>query len=201
MPANRMIFSFRTAIKFVGTFLLVPLLSACPKGDVGAPCNHGSVAPPESKLVTFPALSCNDLLCVYADEAKAPAGGCNTDMDCNAANTDGKNRFACVSGECQLSLNYVLNRSMCSRKCESDADCKDGGPTEKVEFEGNACNGAFKCVIIQQLGEFCCEKLCVCEDDLSIATADKLAEDCSNGKITCDAEMPGATSTTGTTTM
>ena len=75
MPVIRMPVSLRSAGQVLGAILLVPVLSACPKGDVGAPCNHGSVEPPESKLVTFPALSCNDLLCIYADEAKAPSGG------------------------------------------------------------------------------------------------------------------------------
>ena len=193
MPANRMSFSFRNALHFLGACFLLPLLGACPKGDVGAPCNHGSVDPPDSKLVTFPALSCNDLLCVYADEAKAPALDCQSDADCNVADPDNKGRFACVDNSCQLSLTYVLGRSMCSRRCEVDDDCKDGGPTDKVEFEGNACNGEFKCVIIQQLGEFCCEKLCVCEDDLSIATADKLKADCESGQIKCDMEMAAPT--------
>ncbi|MBK8260928.1 MAG: hypothetical protein IPK80_06255 [Nannocystis sp.] len=190
MPANRMPLLFRTAVKVLGTCLLVPLLSACPKGDIGAPCNHGSVEPPASKLVTFPALSCNDLLCIYADEAKAPAASCAADPDCNAGNTDGKDRFSCVSGKCQLSLTYVLTRSMCSRRCESDADCEDGGITDKILFEDSSCELGFKCAIIQQLGEFCCEKLCVCADDLSEASADALATDCMSGKIMCDTEMP-----------
>ena len=72
MPAIRMPVSLRSAAKLAGALLLLPLLSACPQADLGAPCNHGSVEPPDSKLVTFPALSCNDLLCIYADESKAP---------------------------------------------------------------------------------------------------------------------------------
>ena len=74
---------------------------------------------------------------------------------------------------------------MCSKRCESDADCADGGPTEKVLSDDTSCNGAFKCVIIQQLGEFCCERLCVCEDDISDATVESLASDCADGKIMC----------------
>ncbi|MEZ4454664.1 MAG: hypothetical protein R3B09_34755 [Nannocystaceae bacterium] len=198
MPVIRMPVSLRNAAAALGAVLLIPVLSACPKGDVGAPCNHGSVEPPESKLVTFPALSCNDLLCIYADEAKAPSGVCSDDAFCNAASTD-QPRFACVGGKCQLSLTYVLTRSMCSKRCESDDDCKDGGPTEKVLSKDTSCSGSFKCVIIQELGEFCCERLCVCEDDIAEATVDMLATNCENGTIVCESDM-GTTSTTTTTT-
>src|SRR5688572_33249047 len=62
--------SFRvSSTPFAAALLLAGglLLTACPQGDVGAPCNHGSVEPPSSKLVTFPALSCSDLLCVYGE--------------------------------------------------------------------------------------------------------------------------------------
>jgi hypothetical protein len=199
MPVIRMPVSLRSAGTLLSAVLLVPVLSACPKGDVGAPCNHGSVEPPGSKLVTFPALSCNDLLCVYADAAKVLAGKCSDDAFCNSASTD-QPRFACVNSKCELSLTYVLTRSMCSKRCESDDDCKDGGPTQKVLSKDTSCSGAFKCVIIQELGEFCCERLCVCEDDIAESVVDGLAMDCESGKIVCDSDMSTTTTTTTTTT-
>jgi len=186
--------SLRSAAKLAGALFLIPLLSACPQADLGAPCNHGSVDPPDSKLVTFPALSCNDLLCIYADESKAPETPCASDVECNAASPD-VDRFACVGSKCELSLTYVLQRSMCSKRCDSDADCADGGPTDKVLSDDTSCTGSFKCVIIQQLGEFCCEKLCVCEDDISDATVDALAQDCADNKIMCDSDDAEATMT------
>lgn len=192
MPAIRMPVSLRSAAKAAGALLLIPLLGACPQADLGAPCNHGSVEPPDSKLVTFPALSCNDLLCIYADEEKAPEATCADDTECNKVDP-GAGRFACVNSKCELSLTYVLKRSMCSKRCESDSDCADGGPTDKVLSDDTSCVGAFKCVIIQQLGEFCCERLCVCEDDLSEATAEQLANDCADGKIMCGSEEAEAT--------
>ncbi len=149
---------------------------ACNKGDVGAPCNHGQVDPPESKVVTFPALACNELLCVYADEAEPPAGACDNDDDCNVGGVGEVKKFACVkkdpndaTGECQLAIDYVLERSMCSKKCSSDADCKDD-KFKKVVFKGTECREGFQCARIQSLGEFCCEKLCVCRDDLTVDT-------------------------------
>lgn len=165
---------------------------SCGGGDVGAPCNHGQVQPPESKLVTFPALACNDLLCVYADEAEAPEGACSDTSDCD---TTGEGKFECIrdageeNGICKLRVDYVLERSMCSKKCSSDEDCRDGGPTQKVVVDDTTCARGFKCARIQTLGKFCCEKLCVCEDDLGQSDIDAK---CSAGtqEGCCDQETP-----------
>jgi hypothetical protein len=165
--------STRITVGLGAAALLLSL--SCGGGDVGAPCNHGQVEPPESKLVTFPSLACDDLLCVYADEEEAPAGSCSDNLDCD---TSGEGKFECVrsdpnssTGVCKLKVDYVLERSMCSKKCGSDADCRDGGPTQKVVVDDTTCDRGFKCARIQTLGKFCCEKLCVCEDDLGV-TAD-----------------------------
>lgn len=180
------------ALVGLGAVLLFAL--GCRPGDVGAPCNHGQVEPPESKLVTFPALACNDLLCVYADEDEASAEPCSDSLACNP---DGGNKFECVineagsnTGTCKLRVDYVLERSMCSKKCSSDADCRDGGPTQKVVVDTSNCERGFKCARIQTLGKFCCEKLCVCEDDLGV-TAD-IDQKCSAGtqEGCCDGDTP-----------
>ena len=176
MQATRTSALLRTASTLLGAMLLVPLLTACPKGDVGAPCNHGDVDPPDSKVVTFPALSCNDLLCVYADDAKPTADKCTSNAECNKA--DGPQRFACTNGTCKLSSTYVLERSMCSRTCETSDDCKDGGIGKQVLAKESNCSSGFECVQIQKLGEFCCQKLCVCNDDLSAGTVDTLKKEC-----------------------
>jgi hypothetical protein len=167
----------------VGLGAAALLLSvSCGGGDVGAPCNHGQVDPPESKLVTFPALACDDLLCVYADEEEAPEVTCSDNLDCD---TTGEEKFECVkeagedSGICKLRVDYVLERSMCSKKCSDDSDCRDGGPTQRVVVEDTTCARGFKCARIQTLGKFCCEKLCVCEDDLG--TSGDIDKKCSMG--------------------
>lgn len=192
-----------------GSVVLLATLAACPKGDVGAPCNHGKTQPPESKLVTFPALTCNELLCVYADSDEAPKIECTDAVMCNSADP-GVDRFECVisegmtSGRCQLKIEYVLERSMCSKTCGSDDDCKDGGITKQVLAKQTNCQGAFKCVQIQKLGEFCCQKLCVCEDDLSQGTVDQLATECAalptdpqTGKPICEDMMNPTPDTSG----
>jgi hypothetical protein len=177
----------------LGVLSIAPTLSACPKGDVGAPCNHGRIDAPESKLVTFPALSCDELLCVYADEAEAPEFNCQLGPTGDAAcNTDpSKNRFECydpntddddtTNGKCRLRNAYVLERSMCSKKCSSDADCQSAGITQQVVVDDTACQSGFSCARIQTLGEFCCEKLCVCKDDLNQTAADDIEDACSLG--------------------
>lgn len=163
----------------VATFSLFSL-TACPKGDVGAPCNHGDIDPPQSEVVTFPALSCNDLICVYADATEPPPVECNADSECNLAE-DGINRFECVSGKCRLSATYTLERSMCSIRCESEADCQDGGIGEQVIASGTSCKNGFACEAIQAIpGEFCCQKLCVCKDDLSADLVTSIADACSD---------------------
>lgn len=213
MPAIRTLASLRTAATLLGAMLLVPLLSACPKGDVGASCNHGDVQAPESQVVTFPALSCNDLLCVFAQSDPTPKEDCKVNgMDNDAkCNADGGTRFQCINNNCKLSSTYVLQRSMCSRTCADDADCKDGGIGKKVLADDSTCSSEFKCARIQKLGEFCCQKLCVCGDDLSLdslkdldAACDALDPDPDNpDKKLCDPTemmMPGATTGTTSTT-
>jgi len=169
----------RTGLSLFASVLGLSLLTACPNGDVGSPCNHGTVTPPETKLVTFPALSCDDLICVYGEDQNIPEGGCENDSDCN---TDvGASRFQCSEGACRLSLAYVLERSMCSKRCGSDADCKNTGITtdqKPVAEDDTNCETGFTCARIQQLGEFCCEKLCVCNDFLPEGIIDELDMNC-----------------------
>jgi hypothetical protein len=187
MLSSRTFFSSFVATPFAAAFVLASglLLTGCPQGDVGAPCNHGSVEAPSSKLVTFPALSCSDLLCVYGEEKTIPEGVCEVDTDCNLmSGGDGANIFECEipegaeAGECRLSLTYVLERSMCSKTCATDDDCNNTTLSNRptVDDDETACATGFKCTVLQRLGQFCCDKLCVCQDDLP--ALDELEQDC-----------------------
>jgi hypothetical protein len=182
MLSSRTFFNSLTAAFLLASGLL---LTACPQGDVGAPCNHGTVEAPSSKLVTFPALSCSDLLCVYGEDKTIPDTGCGNDLDCNAASGgDGASIFECeipegqMVGDCKLSLTYVLERSMCSKTCVTDDDCNNTTLTNRptVDDDDTACATGFKCTVLQRLGQFCCDKLCVCQDDLP--ALDDLEQDC-----------------------
>jgi hypothetical protein len=153
---------------------LALLCVGCPRSDVGAPCNHGQLDPPRTPTVSFPALACDQLMCVYANADEPPAAPCESDTDCNAAGAP--ERFECIAGACQVSATHVLSRSMCSQRCESDADCEDGD-------RSTACETGFRCARIQSLGDFCCEKLCVCRDDLDEAAATMREEGCAAGTL------------------
>lgn len=152
-------------------FVTMFLLGGCPKSDVGRPCNHGARRiSAKEPFVTFPATACNDLLCVYSDSLEPPVEPCESDAQCNAQ-TGGEALFACIEGQCRVSSEHVLSKSMCSKRCESDADCEAERGTE--------CKNGFACARLQAVGTFCCEKLCVCRDDL-IVDAD-LEEACDEG--------------------
>ncbi|MGB1274885.1 MAG: hypothetical protein ACPG77_03970 [Nannocystaceae bacterium] len=176
MPVIRMPNILRTASTILGALALTTIMTACPRGDVGAPCNHGSVSPPPAELVTFPALSCNDLLCVYANDSEAPQLQCTEDSECD----DRSGTFACDQqrGVCELDLTFVLNKSMCSKRCTSEADCEDGGITDRVLAAETKCDQGFTCQIVQSLGQFCCRKLCICKDDFNDVNGEMLQARC-----------------------
>lgn len=170
----------------LGIAAAVLIVAGCSRGDVGAPCHHGQIEPPGSQVVTFPATSCDQLLCIYGDEEEAPRGACTPgdDDSCNPDATERK--FECVPGNsgdggvCRLRPDYVLRRSMCSKKCSSDEDCNDTGVGSRVVVDDTNCGSGFACAIIQTLGSLCCQGMCVCRDDLG--ENDEVAEACRSGK-------------------
>lgn len=149
--------------------------------------------------MTFPALSCNDLLCVYADDSEPPDASCTPgpqgDTQCNQVDPMA-NKFECVAlesgggnnGECRLRNEYVLERSMCSKKCNSDDDCKNTSLTDRPVADGSECSSGFTCTRLQALGSFCCEKICVCRDNFNAASVVELNSACEAGMQTgcCD---------------
>lgn len=150
--------------------LLAPcMLLACARTDVGRPCNHGPGFVPDDQAITFPALACDHLLCVYAEDLEPSEEPCVTSSDCNPPGTEEK--LVCEEGRCVADPTYVLSRSMCSERCEVDDDCQGGDPD-------TTCSRGFACARIQGLGDHCCEKLCVCKDDLDVAAAADLERTC-----------------------
>lgn len=156
-----------------GALMAMPIVAGCSTSDVGAPCNHGQLDPPTTATVTFPALACDQLLCVYAEDDEPPQDPCEAHAECNP---DGGDRFRCEQGSCVLASTRVLERSMCSQTCESDVDCAGGAAN-------TACESGFACARIQSFGELCCEKLCVCRDDLDVAGIAQRDEQCENGTL------------------
>jgi len=151
----------------------------CQRSDVGAPCNHGPRTP-QTLAVTFKALACDELLCVYAEDHTPPIDPCDSDDDCDLT---GDQHFRCENEKCSLSPTYVLSRSMCSKVCSSDADCEDG-------YRDTNCESGFACAFLQVTGEFCCEKVCACRDELNLTRSLEIEGICAQGDLICCEQDP-----------
>lgn len=157
-----------------------------PMAGLGAPCDHdrapGDV--PDSRLLTFPTTDCPGAVCLYSDIAEAPADPCDDAADCNSADP-GSARFECDAGtdQCELSGDYVASRSFCSGFCESDADCLSDGETD--------CQTGFSCVPHSAIGAAACRPVCACNDDLDLASATDLRDECVDGTSPACTQNPG----------
>lgn len=54
-------------------------------------------------------------------------------------------------------------RSTCTATCSSNGDC--GGKTDKND--PTLCPSKFVCAVATVVGDFCCRKMCICQDDLT----------------------------------
>lgn len=175
-----------TATRWLGAALGLVCAVSCNRSDVGAPCQHAGGDVPSEPLISFPALACDQLLCVFGERLTPPAEACESDADC--ASMSGVDDFLCDDGRCVVAQDTVLERSMCSATCEADSECADFA-------DGTRCQTGFTCAPLMRLGDFCCEKVCVCRDGLNVAEAEKLEADCAAGDVPgcCDqSEVPDA---------
>ena len=148
---------------------------SCNQSDVGAPCQHAGGDLPSEPLISFPALACDQLLCVFGDRLEPPEGTCSTDADCVSL-ASGDDAYVCVESKCQVGAEAVLERSMCSTTCESDIEC--------AEFDDDTrCKTGFTCAPLMTLGDFCCEKVCVCRDDIALGEAQELEAKCAASDV------------------
>lgn len=159
--------------------------------DVGEACDHAGAQAGAGPVVTTPDPGCDAGICIYADEDEPPAidcvpGGtsCN-DVSANPA----ANKFECVArpdggGRCVIRQDYFLSRSFCSKVCVSDDECRDSAVGD------TACEAGFLCARVARSGDLCCEKTCVCADDLGVTT--DLDQMCAADPVlTCDSQNPG----------
>jgi hypothetical protein len=78
-------------------------------------------------------------------------------------------------------------RSTCTALCNSDGDC---------DPETTAlCKSGFACAVATQTGPYCCQKMCICREDLSPTNTDvdggtKTPEACQPGKNPTCAHVP-----------
>lgn len=164
-----------SAAPWLGVTLGLICAAGCNRSDVGAPCQHAQRDVPSKPLISFPSLACDQLLCVFGETISAPPDPCESDADCTEQ-SGGIDSFVCKNNLCTVAQETVLERSMCSTTCDSDVECE--------EFAGGThCETGFTCAPLMSLGEFCCQKVCVCRDGLDVASSDKLEAACAASEV------------------
>ncbi len=121
-------------------------------------------------LVTPMAAACDGDPCIMALAMFPPSTPCTDDAACNV-NGFYPNEYRCEQGACVIDEAFVLERSMCAPTCESSADCK-------AFDEDTTCVTGFSCSFVAADGPLCCQKQCVCNDDLGSAASTELERDC-----------------------
>lgn len=62
----------------------------------------------------------------------------------------------------------VNTTSLCSAECSKDSDCDDGERRNSSNQNDFRCKDGFVCGVAAVTGSFCCKKLCMCKDFLTI---------------------------------
>lgn len=120
---------------------------------VGAPCDHQGDLDFSGGFHLSNDDDCAGGICSYVMWPNSNV--CGSDADCGDYPEPGA--YVCVAGQCAYSEGYRLKRSMCAQTCEVDQDCLP------VDLS-TECQTGIGCVIASP---DCCEKLCLCLDDLS----------------------------------
>lgn len=123
---------------------------------------------PQSSVLA-PNDQCDGGICLFTYEDQLPAD-CDVDADCGTPDAVCSDDHKCV-----LSEAYVADNARCSHTCETAADCPDVP----------GCATGFSCGIVNLLGEFCCQPVCVCNDEISLGTLEHAAAQCAQGFPGC----------------
>jgi hypothetical protein len=146
--------------------------------EIGLACQLSAV--PETYWLELDNASCASGMCLYADTTAAyPQRTCTGDAECTSL---GQGVICGATGWCELDPAHVAARSRCTDTCEDDAEC--------VGADGTTCAGGFACVPVSSLGAVCCQRVCVCRDELDVYETSHLAESCEAGLTPgcCDQE-------------
>jgi hypothetical protein len=75
--------------------------------------------------------------------------------------------------------------SLCTATCSSDDDCSDGETSS--DKTSQQCKTGFTCIIPTTVGDFCCERMCVCKDfvDTTRTGFNKTPVVCMSGMSMC----------------
>lgn len=104
----------------------------------------------------------------------APLAGCQdlgVGRKCQGDVTPGGTQITKGALECLSHLCYLKGgvgdsdppvRQVCTAHCTTDADCA-GAETGKG---AGLCSSSYVCAVANTVGDFACEALCICKDDL-----------------------------------
>jgi hypothetical protein len=94
----------------------------------------------------------------------------------------------CPSRICLLpagDLTPATTGPLCTAGCSSDDDCSDGETSSSAASA--QCKTGFTCMVATTVGNFCCERLCVCKDFIDTTRTGYNATPtvCMPGQSTC----------------
>jgi hypothetical protein len=175
-------------MRFAIIIVCVGSLLACtteptPEPVLGRSCDLGARVPAgHVGGVLIGDAGCDDAVCAYVVELEAPAVPCAQDDDCRVPGAwiD----FVCIDGVCAASPDSIAEHSRCTTTCETSEDCG-------AVAASTTCNTEFVCANVVTEGPECCEKHCVCAEDIS-AGPDDIAAACRAGTLAgcCDQDPP-----------
>lgn len=131
----------------------------------------------------------------------APLAGCQdlgVGRKCQGNVAPGGTQITKGALECLSHLCYLKGgddessapvRQVCTAHCTTDDDCS-GGETGKSPGQ---CGSSFVCAVASVVGDFACEKVCICKDDLQAG----LNADPTTGKVACPMQCTHADGTCG----
>jgi hypothetical protein len=76
--------------------------------------------------------------------------------------------------------------SLCTAGCESNSDCEDGELGPRGDTNDRRCETGFVCMYPTTVGNFCCQRFCVCRDFVTEPQGGfKKPKACESGMSTC----------------
>ncbi|HEY2902945.1 MAG TPA: hypothetical protein VGL59_20350 [Polyangia bacterium] len=153
-------FSLRRAMSIscspVAFALLAMSLFGCENKHLGRPCNLG-----------------------VTDDGGSSTAGANATISGEV--------LACPSRICILpaALLSTDDGAYCTAECSTDDDCSDG-ELNSGAADDKRCHHGFVCGVATEVGDFCCQKLCICRDFV-LASGGQLPDppSCKPGISTC----------------
>jgi hypothetical protein len=115
------------------------------------------------------------------DAPDAGASGTGTSAILNGSAVECPSRICLLPAEDKVPMTGPL----CTAGCSSDDDC-DGETSSSNKLQ---CHSGFTCMVATTVGDFCCERLCVCKDFIDTTPRtpayNATPASCVSGKSSC----------------